>query len=54
MNANIRAKIEKQNAKDFRSQKELYLRKSNEKIVAAYKLANVMLGMQKKNAPVVT
>jgi hypothetical protein len=29
------------------------LRKSNEKIVTAYKLAIVMLGMQKKSSPVV-
>jgi len=42
-----------QNAKDFQSQKELYLRKSNEKIVTAYKLANVMLGMHKKNSPAI-
>jgi hypothetical protein len=38
------------NAKDFAAEKERYLRKKNEKIVTAYKLALVMLGMSKNKA----
>jgi hypothetical protein len=50
LNRNFRAKIERKNAKDFASEKERYLRKKNEKIVTAYKLAHVMLGMNRKSA----
>ena len=50
MNSNFRAKIERKNAKDFASEKERYLRKKNEKIVTAYKLALVMLGMNRKSS----
>lgn len=38
--------------KDFASEKERYLRKRNEKIVTAYKLAVVMLGINRGSAVV--
>jgi hypothetical protein len=50
LNANFRAKIDHENVKDFANEKERYLRKRNEKIVTAYKLALVMLGLNNKAA----
>ena len=48
MNANFRAQIPFDCTKDFAKNKERYLRKNNEKIVTAYKLAIVMQGINKK------
>jgi hypothetical protein len=50
LNTNFRAKLESKKVKDFAREKERYLRKKNEKIVTAYKLALVMLGINRKSS----